>query len=64
MKRILLTAGSALLIASAALAGNSDKGCCKPGSKCEKVCSKKCDCGHKDCSPANCKSKDCSCSKK
>jgi hypothetical protein len=64
MKRMLLTAGSALLMASAAFAGNNDKTCCKSGSKCEKVCSKKCDCGQKNCSPENCKSKDCGCSKK
>jgi hypothetical protein len=63
MKRKILMAGTAMLIAAAAIAGNSTKtqSCCS-GSKCEKTCSKKCDCG-KNCSPDKCKSKDCTCRK-
>jgi len=63
MKRKILMAGTVVLIAAAAFAGNSTKtnDCCK-GSKCAKACSKKCDCG-KNCSSDNCKTKDCSCHK-
>jgi hypothetical protein len=65
MKRKILTAGAALLIAAAAIAGNGVKheSCCAKGSKCEKTCSKKCNCGEKNCSPENCKSKTCGCRK-
>ena len=66
MKRKMLVAGTAMLMAAAALAGNSkttDKSCCSKGSKCESTCSKKCDCSVKNCTPESCKSKDCACRK-
>ncbi len=61
MKRKMLMASTAVLIATAALAGNSTKqqGCCTK-SNCEKKCSKNCKCGS-DCTPQSRKSKGCTC---
>lgn len=64
MKRKILMASTAMLLSLAAIAGNStkDKSCCN-GSTCVKACSKKCVCDTKKCTPADCKSKTCSCHK-